>query len=106
MLQSNMPGVRISAEHYPPGTSATLLSGLITAAQYSVIAGAFLGQSAVDAVAGTPLSQTLSYIQANKMQSVGISWFMGSSLSSSMLKVRACSQDQSSLSLLRAPAGG
>ena len=89
MLQTTMPGVKIHAEHYPPGTMNRMFSTLVSAAQYGVIFGAMLGQTASDAVAGTPLATPLAYVQQNKLQACGFAWFMGSSLSTSMLKTGA-----------------
>ena len=88
MLERSLPAhVKITAEHSPPSHAATLMSGLLTAAQWSVILAAFGGQSAVDFVGGTPLAPLCQAIQENRMAAAGGAWFFGSSLSASMLKV-------------------
>ena len=89
MLSSNLPGVRVTAEHYPPSYGATVASSFITAAQWAVILGAFGGASLAEMAAGTPLAAPLAYVQENRMSSVGMAWFMGGSLSASMLKTGA-----------------
>ena len=92
MLHRSLPGhVKITAEHYPPSHAATLMSGLLTAAQWSVILAAFGGQSAVSFVGGTPLAPLCQAIQENRMAAAGGAWFLGSSLSASMLKVCSAS---------------
>lgn len=88
-LSRELPGVEISAEHYPPGATQQMLSSLISVAQWAVIIGALSGQSGIDAVSGTPLAAPLAHVQENKMAMVGISWFMGSSISASLLKTGA-----------------
>ena len=88
-LERTMPGVKVSAEHYPPSSFATTLSGVITATQWAVIFCAFAGQTAEQMAVGTPFSPAVRAIQENRLSFAGGAWFVGSSLSASMLKTGA-----------------
>lgn len=89
VLQRSMPGVRVDAAHYPPGGAKQGLSSLVTIVQWSVILATMGGEMAVNAVAGTPLQPTVLSMQANKMAAAGGAWFLGSSVSASLLKTGA-----------------
>jgi len=84
-----MPGVEVAAQHYPPGALKQAFSGLVTLAQWSVILASFSGESVAAAVAGTPLLDAVKYCQENKMMAGGGAWFVGSSVSASLLKTGA-----------------
>lgn len=89
MLEKALPGVSISAEHYPPSMVGRLASSVVTMAQWAVILCAFGGQTASGFAAGTPAAALVHGIQENKLAAAGGAWFVGSSLSASVLKTGA-----------------
>ena len=89
MLDRTLPGVPISAEHYPPSLAASAVSGVLTLVQWTTLFGAFGGQAARSFVEGTPLSELVVTIQENRLAAAGGAWFLLSSLSASMLKTGA-----------------
>ena len=88
-LSRSLPGIEIHAESFPPTAMQQATASCISMVQWAVVLGAFGGQVARDAVAGSAFAEPLQSIQENKMQFVGMSWFLGSSISASVLKTGA-----------------
>ena len=89
MLGQSLPGVRVSAEHYPPSTAAMAASAFVSGVRWLVLLAAIGGDKAVEVAAGleiTPLTEFVQVVQQNKMAFGGGAWFLGSSLSQSLLK--------------------
>ena len=88
-LERSLPGVSIQAMHYPPSLLKQSLSSLVTVAQWAVIIAAMGGSYVSDAVTDTPFQEAVDGLQQNKLPACGMAWFLGGSLSRSMLKYGA-----------------
>ena len=89
MLQRTLPEIKITPVQHPPSFLASTLSKLVTVAQFATIFGALGGDAAMQAVAGTVLHEPLLAIQQNKLPAAAGAWFVGSSISASIVKTGA-----------------